>query len=334
MDENFKNQYQELLYQYLLEIDEHQLFHAQQFSKKFIENNISPEEALLFHLHSMKKKYDLPLVWEESFKFFLEFMVQYGLAYQKREALLSDQKQMEAELSLAESVQHSLLPDRENILLPKDVDLGIVSVAARKVSGDFYNINTYDQGVDIAVADVAGKSIPAAMIMSMMQFVMESIEDCHQPHTVLELLNRYLYKKSEASMFVTMFWGDYHAPSSHFYYSNAGHEPALFYQAKEERFVNLSTDGCALGLTTRYGFKTESVHLEPGDFILLYTDGVIETRDSEKIDDNEILQCFLRQINFSQNAQQIVEQLHQQIIGINGLNIPDDQTILLFRKLS
>jgi hypothetical protein len=70
MDENFKNQYQELLYQYLLEIDEHQLFHAQQFSKKFIENNISPEEALLFHLHSMKKKYDLPLVWEESLNSF------------------------------------------------------------------------------------------------------------------------------------------------------------------------------------------------------------------------------------------------------------------------
>ena len=334
MDENFKNQYHELLYQYLLEKDERQLFYAKQFSKKLIESNISPDEALLFHLQSMQKKYDLPPVWKDSFKFFLEFMVQYSLVYQKREALLSEQKKIEAELSLAESVQQSLLPDTENLLLPKDVDLGVISVAARKVSGDFYNIKTYDQGIEIAVADVAGKSIPAAIIMSMMQFVMESTEDCQQPHTVLELLNRFLYKKSEASMFVTMFWGDYYAPNGHFYYSNAGHEPALFYQAKEDRFINLSTDGCALGLTMRYGYNTQSVYLEPGDFILLYTDGVIETRDSESIDDNEILRHFLRKINLSQNCQQIVEQLHQYILGINGLNIPDDQTILLFRKLS
>ncbi|RKD22633.1 hypothetical protein BEP19_10250 [Ammoniphilus oxalaticus] len=332
MDEHFKNQYQELLYQYLLEKDERQLFYAQQSSKKFIENNINPVDVLLLHLNSMKEKQDLPPLWDDSFTFFLEFMVQYNLVYERRKTLLSEQEKIETELSLAKSVQNSLLPDTENLSLPKDVDLGVISVAARKVSGDFYNIMSYNQRVEIAVADVAGKSIPAAMIMSMMQFAMESIEDCQQPHTVLELLNRFLYKKSEASMFVTMFWGEYYAPTSQFYYSNAGHEPALFYEAKKDQFTDLSTDGCALGLTTRYGYKTQSVQLEPGDFIVLYTDGVTESRDSESIDDNSILRHFLREINLTQSAQQIVEQLHQYILASNGLRITDDQTILLFRK--
>lgn len=187
--------------------------------------------------------------------------------------------------------------------------------------------------VKFAVVDVSGKSMPAAIFMSMIKFAMdELIEDYQRPHMALTSLNRFIHRNSEASMFVTMFWGEYDVSNYRFYYSSAGHEPALFYNSQRDKFYDLSTDGPALGLSNRFSFRTESVNLAPGDFILLYTDGIIESRETNQMDNNHNLRGFLQDMDLNRSAQEIVEELYRRISEKNQFKRQDDETIFLFRR--
>ncbi|WP_139491858.1 SpoIIE family protein phosphatase [Brevibacillus dissolubilis] len=333
MDERFKQAYEHLLFRYLEERGEEQLFAAQQLSKRSIQDTVRLSEVISTHFEAMSKKVELPPIWQDSYRFFLEFTMHYSLSLGEREAWLANQQQLEAELSLAASVQQSLLPDISQAELPDDVELGVVSVAPRKVSGDFYSFNANQDAVEIALADISGKSIPAAILMAMMRFAMDEVlGDKQIPHRLLASLNRFVCKNTESSTFVTMFCGTYKQENSMFYYANAGHEPALLYRAAQDEFTELTTDGCALGISRSFRFETRSVQLAPGDMVLLYTDGVIESRDSDRIDDSSMLQTLLRQIDPQQSATQIVSQLHQRILSLSERQIHDDQTLLLFRK--
>jgi len=333
MHDDLRKQYKQLLSLYLVNQSEELLFEAQQLSKRCIEQNIGLSEVVAHHFYVMEDIAELPPVWKDSYRFFLEFLIYYGLSMKERQELLFTQQQYEVELSLAASVQQSHLPNIEELVWPADVEVGVLSVPARKVSGDFYNFSTTEEVVELAVADISGKSIPASIYMSMMRFAMdEIIQEGKAPHILLEMMNRYVYRHTESATFVTMFCGNYQAATSTFSYANAGHEPALWYQAGQDRFVLLTTDGCALGITKSFRYETRSVQLQPGDFLLLYTDGVIESRDSDRVDDSNVLQQLLREIDLSLPAQDVVNRLHQLIVSKNNLVIPDDQTLVMLRK--
>lgn len=327
-------QYDQLLDLYLNSSKDSLVDQTQEISEHWISNDVSPRQAMAAHINLMQRRHKLPPIWEASFEFMLEFLKHYGYAYKEKQ--LKEHQIME-ELSLAASLQKSLLPDVEKIKCSEGIQLGVVSRAARKVSGDFYNIYASSHGMKLTVSDVSGKSMPAAIFMSMIKFAMDSlIETHHHPHVALSSLNRFIHNNSEPSMFITMFWGEYDAMKQRFYYSSAGHEPALFYKAKRKRFYNLTTDDVALGLSNRFPFHTKSVKMEEGDFILLYTDGVIETRTKEVVDDNRLLRKLLRSMDLHDlnlPAQSLVDQLYEQLTACRTSDIEDDQTLLIFRKV-
>lgn len=335
MADRLQEKYQALLHQYLEKQKEDQLFAAQQLSKIFIEQNVGLTEVIATHWEVLEKKVALPPIWKEAYRFLVEFLAYYDLSMKERNELLLSQKQYEAELSLAASVQQSLLLDISILQFPPDVEAGVSTVAARKVSGDFHYFAATPDSVQFTIADIAGKSIPAALSMSMIRFAMdEMIHYGLAPHALLELMNRFVYNNTEISTFVTMFCGAYHPASSTFQYASAGHEPALLYRSAIDRFVELNTDGCALGITKHYKFEAKSVELFPGDIMLLYTDGVVENRESDEADNNLVLQTLLRELDLSLPAQQLVNQLHQLLLGRNAMEIHDDQTLLLCKKKS
>ncbi|KPC97357.1 Phosphoserine phosphatase RsbU [Geobacillus sp. BCO2] len=162
------------------------------------------------------------------------------------------------------------------------------------MSGDFYHFAVHQTSVSAGIADVSGKGIPAAMLMTLMKFILDrTVHYGTQPHVYLDLLNRFVYDYTEPSMFVTMFVGNYNEKTHTFSYACAGHEPALWYRAKTKQCVPLHAKGCALGLFPQFSFETKSVVLEPGDFVLLYTDGVTEKRGEEADDDFSVLARWL-----------------------------------------
>src|SRR5690606_3460700 len=117
---------------------------------------------------------DLPDVVWHSFDFLIEMMINYGLALQERQSLLKRQEELKVEMDLAANVQETLLKTK----LPSldGLDIGLLSIPAKKMNGDYiYFVSDYDGYAGVAVADVIGKGLPAALCMSMIKFGMDSL---------------------------------------------------------------------------------------------------------------------------------------------------------------
>ncbi|MDF9298426.1 SpoIIE family protein phosphatase [Geobacillus stearothermophilus] len=251
----------------------------------------------------------------------------------EKERLEREREQLDFELSLAANMQRALLQTSSKADLPSYVDISVLSVPARVLSGDFYHFAVHQTSVSVGIADVSGKGIPAAMLMTLMKFILDrTVHYGTQPHVYLDLLNRFAYDYTEPSMFVTMFVGNYNEKTHTFSYACAGHEPALWYRAKTKQCVPLHAKGCALGLFPQFSFETKSVVLEPGDFVLLYTDGVTEKRGEEADDDFSVLASMVARVNLDQPAAQIVRDLYEHIKAYHQYEQKDDQTLLLLRR--
>ncbi|MEW5322081.1 SpoIIE family protein phosphatase [Geobacillus thermoleovorans] len=251
----------------------------------------------------------------------------------EKERLEREREQLDFELSLAANMQRSLLQTSSKMNLPSYIDIGVLSVPARVLSGDFYHFAVHQTSVSVGIADVSGKGIPAAMLMTLMKFILDrTVHYGTQPHVYLDLLNRFAYDYTEPSMFVTMFVGNYNEKTHTFSYACAGHEPALWYRAKTKQCVPLAAKGCALGLFPQFSFETKSVVLEPGDFVLLYTDGVTEKRGEEADDDFSVLASMVARVSLDQPAPEIVRELYEHIQAYHRYEPKDDQTLLLLRR--
>ncbi|OCA82825.1 SpoIIE family protein phosphatase [Pseudobacillus wudalianchiensis] len=249
----------------------------------------------------------------------------------KLKKLELEKQAVDVELELAATVQQSLLPKFEHI--PPGVDLGGVSVPYRKLSGDFYKAVFQGSQLVFGVADICGKGVPAAIEMAMMTYSMEQFNHLKvEPHHVMESLNRFAVKYMSDSSFVTMFFGNYDIRTSIFSYSNAGHEPALLFRERTGEFFELSTNNPILGIMENSVYETKEIHIESGDILLLYTDGLTENRASNSPDDNKRLRRLLLHADRTLSARELSKTLLR-LMNQDGHPITDDQTLLIFKKL-
>ncbi len=327
-----KQQYKEILKHYIQSRSEKDLYAGQKFSRQFIEKEISPEEVIGIHKNSLKELFPEVSndIWH-SFDFLIEMMIHYGLALQEHQSLIRKQEELDIEMKIATKVQDTLLktkvPDFQGI------DIGVVTVPAKQMSGDYiYFLNGAPNYASIAVADVIGKGIPAALCMSMIKFGMDSMEHENvQPDVVLEVVNRIVEDSIDNSMFISMFYGKYDANKSVFSYASAGHEPALLYKAKENKFMELDADGLLLGVHRDVQYEERSVQLEKGDFIALMTDGVTETRTKDGFIDEELVRSILVEVK-EKEAQTIADTVYHRLGELQNFQLSDDFTIVIFKK--
>ncbi|ADU28631.1 PP2C family protein-serine/threonine phosphatase [Evansella cellulosilytica] len=324
--------YKEMLTSYIKSKSEHALYSAQQFSKEMMEKDMSPEEMVSLHLSVFKEIVDeLPEEVIASFDLLLEVMIGYGLAHQEHLSLRDRQRQLDSELDVAARMQKSLLPNEQ--IEVDAVDLGVVSVPAGKMSGDYYHYLSDEHGnIGIAVADVIGKGVPAAMCMSMIKYAMDSLpEQRLQPAALLENLNRVVARNIDSDMFITMVYGTY-APREHlFYYASAGHEPGFFYEAATNTFEDLKTKGLVLGVSPKVHYKEFSINMEPGDFIVLLSDGVTECRIHDHFLERSQISSLIGKYKHLP-AQAIAENVFRELEKIQDFELKDDFTLLILRR--
>lgn len=321
-----------MLTSYLANKSEHALYHAQQFSKEMMEKDMSPEETVSLHLSVFQElANDLPEEVIDSFDILLEVMIGYGLAYREHQSLRDRQRQLESELTVAAGMQKSLLPSEKNTL--ESVDLGVISVPAGKMSGDYYHYALDDHGnIGVAVADVIGKGVPAAMSMSMIKYAMDTLpEKRTKPGALLESLNRVVERNIDSDMFITMMYGFYDTDSYHFHYASAGHEPGFIYDAKSDSFRSLEAKGLVLGVSPKVKYVEDQLQLNVGDFIVLLSDGVTECRvDGEFIEREQIVEMIRKYKHLS--AQEIVDEIFLQLEKAQEFQLRDDFTLLILRR--
>jgi serine phosphatase RsbU (regulator of sigma subunit) len=198
----------------------------------------------------------------------------------RREAEARELERIEQEMRVAQVIQHNFLP-KELPDLP-GWEFAAYYQPAREVGGDFYDfIELPDGAVGIVVGDVTDKGVPAAMVMAATRSVLRaSAERLIEPGQVLQRVNDILCPDMPEKMFVTCLYGVLDPGSGHLRFANAGHD--LPYVKTADGIVELRARGMPLGLMPGMQYEERQATLEPGDSVLLHSDGVVEAHDPER----------------------------------------------------
>jgi phosphoserine phosphatase RsbU/P len=325
--------YKSIVEGYLQTGSEHSLYTAQQFSRQIIKENMSPEDMVNLHVTVVQELIpNLPKEVLATNDLLVEVMVGYGLAYREHQSLRDRQKQLDSEVAVAAKMQQQLLPN--GVPIKEMLDIGLKSVAASVVSGDYYHFNNdNDEHLGVAVADIIGKGIPAALSMSMIKYAMDSLpEQRLRPKALLENINRVVEQNISSDMFITMIYGSYDIQNHVFHYAGAGHEPGFYYQATSESFFDLTTKGLVLGLTKRAKFQEYDQKIAVGDLIILLSDGVTECRtENGFLERFEVTKLIKKYMHLT--AQEIVENVYSDLEKIQNFQLKDDFTLLIIRRV-
>ena len=251
-----ESQYRELLGNYGKEQSEQTLYSVQKLSRRIIENKVSPEEIISLHKSLLVEMHpDMPDYVMHSFDVLLEVMIAFGLAYREHQILRHKQEEIRSEMEIAANVQQTLLGTK----IPEipGLDIGAISIPAKHMNGDYFHFVLDENNcVSVAIADVIGKGIPAALCMSMIKYAMDSLPE-HRlgPSYILENLNNVVEQNVDPSMFITMFYGMYNPETHILSYSSAGHEPGFYYHSDSEEFTELVAKGLLLGVEKRTKYE-------------------------------------------------------------------------------
>lgn len=249
--------------------------------------------------------------------------------------LAVEKGRLDQELSMARRVQVSLLP-RQMPQIP-----GWEFIArwkpARQVGGDYYDfIEIENERLGLVIADVTDKGMPAALFMAFTRSIIRgNLDHATSPDAGITRANRLICQESDNGLFVTMFYGQLNLQTGELIYVNAGHNPPVLVAPSQSILTSwLARTGVPLGVEEGSTYTQESVLLKPGDFIVLYTDGVTEATDANNnLFGVDRLQSVLLE-NQDRPAPEIAAALEQAIDQFSGPTAPrDDITIVIARRL-
>ncbi len=243
-------------------------------------------------------------------------------------------KRIDDELAFAKEIQLSSLPSiTEKIDNRQEFDLYALMKTAKEVGGDFYDFYEGNDKFNIAIADVSGKGIPAAMFMMRAKADLKSMTEADCPlDKVFASVNNALCERNEAGMFVTAWQGSIDLKTGLLTYVNAGHNPPLIKKGSNGEFEYLkSKAGFILGGINDFPYQTAEIQLEPGDIIFLYTDGVTESINNEsKLYGEERLLNLLNKIK-PKDMKELCEAVLKRVEEFSfGIQQADDITMLAF----
>lgn len=327
-----KIQYQKILSDYLTNQTERNLYIGQNFIRQLIQKKVAPEEVINIHKYAIEHIYpDLPADISHSYDFLIEIMVHFGLTLKEHQSLLEQQEELRVEMNVATKIQEMIL----HTTIPKvnEIDIGMVSIPIRKMNGDYVHFLSDDEFyVSVGVTDVVGKGVPAALCMSMVKYGLDTLEYATKdPSYILEVLNRIIEKSVDDSMFVSMFYATYDINGNVFTYGSAGHEPAIYYCAREQTFYDLESKGLLLGVMPEVKYPQHELSLEENDFILMITDGVTDFRKQGKLEPRDVIKKIaLKYSNLS--AQEMCEKMYSYLKALPDFDLEDDFTVVIFKK--
>ncbi len=239
---------------------------------------------------------------------------------------------MAAELQQAAEIQRRFLPESAPSM--PGVDLAGYNAPCRTVGGDYYDFLLYPDGkVAVVIGDVAGKGMPAALMMTCLQSKVHAItETACGPATAVTRLNRSLAATCPGNRFVTLFFCVLDPQSGELIYCNAGHNPPLLIR-KDGEVLRLESGGPVLGLLPELSFEEDRCCLEAGEVLLLYSDGVTEATapDGEEFGEDRLIEILKQHAHDSADA--IMDAVHDAVESwYAGSPVADDITVVVARR--
>ncbi len=245
-----------------------------------------------------------------------------------REAI--EKERIERELELAATIQRQILP-RELPTVP-GFEIAARNRPTRQVGGDYFDLIPLSGGrLAFIVADVSGKGIPAALLVSTVHAAVHlQIDDAKTVADLIRRIDRHLQRYAATRKFLTAFFGLLETDSGTLRYVSAGHNPALLRRASGEIEL-LKATGVPLGMFPDASWKEESVTLERGDLLCVYTDGVSEALDAA--DEEFGLERLEKLVAPPDPTEEICRSVFDAVEEF-AADVPqyDDQTLLLVRR--
>jgi serine phosphatase RsbU (regulator of sigma subunit)/anti-sigma regulatory factor (Ser/Thr protein kinase) len=195
----------------------------------------------------------------------------------QQEAEAKERERIDQELRVAALIQQTLLPKELPHLSGWEIEAYYQS--ARAVGGDFYDFIPLEDGrLGLVIGDVTDKGVPAALVMATTRTTLRAMAgQTSDPGQVLAKANESLVPEIPPAMFVTCFYGVLNPTTGHIVYANAGHN--LPYVRTSEGVVEMRATGMPLGLMTGMNYEVAHARLNPGETVLLTSDGIVESHD-------------------------------------------------------
>src|SRR4051794_7524319 len=240
-----------------------------------------------------------------------------------------EKARMEQEMRIAAEIQQALLPKagRSGVFFKAAAS----SLPCRSIGGDFYDYVDLSNGsLGFALGDVAGKGPPAALLSAMMQGIFAAqAASSDPPSQTVSRVNLALYRRGIESRFVTLMYGALY-PDGRLQYCNAGHNPPLVVGPSD--FRRLERGGPIVGLFEGATYEEETITLNVGDWLIIYSDGVSEalSADGEEYGEERILACVRRDLEMEPQA--LLEALFADVRDFTrGAAQGDDITAMVLR---
>jgi sigma-B regulation protein RsbU (phosphoserine phosphatase) len=252
-------------------------------------------------------------------------------------SMANEKKRLDHDLEIARDIQRILLPSEAPIIT--GFQISGINVPARQVSGDYFDYIEVDQDrLGVAIADVSGKGVPASLIMAICRSVLRAEAARNpSPAAVLRKVNRQLYPDIKEDMFISMAYLILDQHHDGVTLARAGHDAPLWYQWQSQTVTPVKSPGMVVGIDSGSVFDRLTVDfavpLERNDCLVLYTDGLTETLNSEG--DEFGVDRMMESVRASANdgAQAIVKRIIEDVRDFTG-SVPqnDDMTLIAIRK--
>ncbi len=265
---------------------------------------------------------------------------------------LLEKREVERELAVAASIQRQMVPER----LPGSAraEFSAYALAARGVGGDYYDVFELDERrVAAIVCDVAGKGVPAALVMVMVRTAIRLIASAERDSgETLGLMNEALAQQMEVGHYATIGFFIYDSDKQVLQYSNAAHHPVLVYHRDRDELLEYDTEGLPVGIERGVQYPTREISVMSDDLVVMYTDGLTEARNNrgEQFEARRVFDTVARSARAGSFggaadrgvagneapgpacAQDIRDALRDELTRfVGGARQHDDQTVLVMR---
>jgi sigma-B regulation protein RsbU (phosphoserine phosphatase) len=257
--------------------------------------------------------------------------------YLLREA--AEQERIKQELGVARRIQTSFLP--EGCPDIPGWEVAAIWRSARQVGGDFYDFIPFpgepEAGkgkIGIVIADVADKGVPAALFMALSRTLVRTMAmEGRPPATTIARANDLIVADARSVLFVTLFYAVLQPNSGEITYVSAGHMPPLVVRSAGAATEELRAEGMALGVLAGVEFEQKTAHLNPGDALILYTDGVSDAENSsrERFEQKRLQKVVEDHRN--RTAEEVVQAINSAVTTFAGDAAQfDDFTLVVARR--
>lgn len=261
--------------------------------------------------------------WENS-RLLITLRNQIEKGQSKRKEL----RQEREEIADAKAVGEALLP--HTIPEVPGLEIATTSQPMRSLSGDYFDVIELGAGkLGLCIADVIGKGVPAALLMSNVQATVRALASASvAPSELADKLNRSVHRSTTAGKFATFCYCVIDLEAHSITYTNAGHCPAILVRANGE-VVRFVAGGAVLGVFPEWSYEQATISLASGDRLVLFTDGVTEAANSR---DEEFGEQRLAQLTAAlrdRNAHELKNRILQAVASFTGGRAQDDATLLV-----